>query len=207
MIEWRTKRDRDMLVDLALLTGVTVHNLSRQLSLTLDQQYQLGLSSCLFPTHITMKQAFSYDGPIEPVVAVFDQFCKLVPPMDIVYEGVACLSGDQGQTIVWLEIQPSKILLDCHQALLDMVEEALGVKPGPYDGEAFKYHSTLAQGFHPAHDLEVVQAAVKGLVQPFHAPVSHGVMLITPPHKPESIEHSVTYRMMRLTGETLHKMA
>lgn len=189
-----------MLIDIALLTGLTVHNLSRRLALMLDEKYGLGLDSSRFPSHITLKQAFSYHDDLETLARVFDTFCKLSPAPLVRYSGIEAVPGRNQTTIIWLDIVADDTLRNMHNLLLKLLSEHCGVVPGPLDGSRWRFHTTLAQAPIEKSLLPDILADARRFTNRLTSRSDAGVLLITPPGRPEQLEESVSYRIQRLTG-------
>ncbi len=189
-----------MLIDIALLTGIAIHNLSRELSLMLDRKYGLGLDSSRFPTHVTLKQAFSFDGNIKDLVQVFDAFCLMTPPPILRYSGIEAVPGRNDTTIIWLDIVPDETLWNMHKLLLELLARNCAVKPGDLDGDSWRFHTTLAQAVIDPYALPAIIADAKQFINQLNSQATSAVMLITPPGRPEVPEESVSYRIQRLSG-------
>lgn len=189
-----------MLIDIALLADSTIHNIGRTVSLELDRQFNIGLNTCRFPPHITLKQAFSYHGDIEPLTRLFDTFCCLATPPVIRYSGIELTPCVNEETSIWLSIAADHHLTGMQKMLLHLLNEQLGIQPGPLDGKKWRFHTTLAQSrLNPDQHTAIRELAARHTNQ-LNAPCTHAILLITPPHKPESIDESVSYRIRPLTG-------
>lgn len=189
-----------MLIAIALLADSTIHNISRTVSLELDRQFNTGLDTCRFPPHITLKQAFSYNGDMEPLTRLFDTFCCLAMPPVIRYSGIELAPGSDRQTSIWLSIAADHQLTGMHQLLLQLLSEQLGIRPGPLDGENWRFHTTLAQSRLTPDQHAAVRDLAARYTNQLNAPCTHAILMITPPHKPESIDESVSYRIRPLSG-------
>ncbi|MGI6076587.1 MAG: 2'-5' RNA ligase family protein [Fastidiosipilaceae bacterium] len=189
-----------MLINIALLTDIAVHNLTRRMSLEIDQKFNVGLDSCKFPPHITLKQAFSYGGDIKKIENIFDAFCRISAPTIIRYSGIEVLTAPNNRTIIWMNVVKDRALENMQELLLQLLADQCGIDPGPLDGEPWRFHTTLAQGeINPQH-IPAIKELTTEHVNQLNSPTTHAIMLITPPHKEESLEYSVSYRIKKLTG-------
>lgn len=189
-----------MLIDIALMPDIIVHNLARQVSMELDRHFDLGLLSCRFPPHITLKQVFSYQGELDQLQQTFDAFCRISAPTIIRYSGIESVQGQNGTTVIWLDIVPDRSLINMHELLVTMLNDHCGIEPGRLDGGDWRFHITLAQNqIDPALLPQIIKMASRYTNQ-INAPATRAVMMITPPHRKEDLDASITYRIQKLSG-------
>ncbi|HHX38006.1 MAG TPA: 2'-5' RNA ligase family protein [Clostridiaceae bacterium] len=189
-----------MLINIALLTDIAVHNLTRRISLEIDQKFDMGLDSCRFPPHITLKQAFSFNGDINKLATVFDAFCHISAPIIVRYSGIEAVTSPQNRTTIWLNVVRDRKLENMQELLLQLLADQCDISAGLLDGKNWRFHTTLAQGEIDLKDIYAIKELASRHVNQLNSPISHAIMLITPPHKEESLEHSVSYRIKKLTG-------
>lgn len=132
-----------MYIGVAILTDSKIHNIARNITFNLNKKYNTGIETALLPQHISLKQSFPYDGDINEMTEYIQEFCLNLKPFKISIEEVEInLFGDRN-IIGWLKVRESKELREIHRKLCIGLEEKFKIKPLGFDGEGWKFHSTL----------------------------------------------------------------
>jgi 2'-5' RNA ligase len=124
-----------VLIGFAALLPDHVHNAMRDAQLTLDRLF--GTATTIEP-HVTFKQPF--DGDIAAAAAFLDRVAATTAPFELVLDGYATF---EEEGVLFLDVTGGA---EHVLALQRRVIEDLPVAPGPYEGDGYHAHATLAAG-------------------------------------------------------------
>jgi 2'-5' RNA ligase len=118
----------------------------RKLAVEMDARYQIGLSGCLLPAHVSLKQPFQITDVLA-VESFFDEWVATIEPFDVSFTGLECPFIEQaGMGIVWLEVEETPQLRDLHNRLNFELAQRFAQTDAPFDGPQYRFHATVAYG-------------------------------------------------------------
>ncbi|MCH4886273.1 2'-5' RNA ligase family protein [Acidaminobacter sp. JC074] len=135
-----------MYICIALLTDDLIQNKSRKIVFDLSQKYDIDTMSSRLPQHISLKQSFEIDK-IDEIENYFDQLSKSMKPFSVVLNKIdLCLINNDSinKQILWYEIEESENLWTLHNKLNRELLDLFEIPMNGYDGDTFKFHSTIA---------------------------------------------------------------
>jgi 2'-5' RNA ligase len=145
-----------------LLTDWETQNFMRKLALELDTRYQIGLSGCLLPAHVSLKQPFQI-ADLHAVETFFDEWAATVEPFDVHFTGLRFPFIEQaGVGIVWLEVEETAQLRDLHNRLNAELARRFQHSEAPFDGSQYHFHATVALGRWPLTVHEKLEKEYEG---------------------------------------------
>lgn len=133
-----------MHIGIAILTDGKIHNIARDITFNLNKKYNTGIESALLPQHISLKQSFPYEGDVYKIEEYIERFCSNIKPFKIFVERVEINSLGKESILAWLKIRESNELKNIHMKLCKELKSEFGIEPLGFDGEQWKFHSTLA---------------------------------------------------------------
>lgn len=134
-----------MNIGIALLADRKVHNLARNITFDINNKYKTGNETALLPQHISLKQSFPYNDDINKIAVYIEGFCKTLKPFKVFIEKIEVNSfGGDNNVLAWLKVKECKELREIHVKLCNELKEKFGIIPIGFDGEKWKFHSTLA---------------------------------------------------------------
>lgn len=135
-----------MYICIAALTDSVTQNNARKIAFDLSTNYDIGTLSARLPLHISLKQSFKVKS-IEELEEYFDNFTCSLSPFYVKIEKTELLSmEDEFKTtqILWYKMVDSAELRNLHERLNSELYEHFGIQKQGFDGENWKFHSTIA---------------------------------------------------------------
>lgn len=114
-------------------------NWIRQYCKAINYDIGVNLQSFTLPQHISLKTSFltrDYLKIIDTIKKMFLDYKKTTLTID----NVELVPG-----VIWLSINETKKLRDMHNDILRCLKDSFAIDPSGYDGDGFKFHSTLFQ--------------------------------------------------------------
>lgn len=107
----------------------------------INKKYNVEETSFTLPQHVSLKTSFhsnDYDMVINYMK--YNIFNKLNTEIDIVVDGIEHING-----VIWLNIRENENLRTIHNTLNKGLQAKFNIPKIKFDGETFKFHSTLFQ--------------------------------------------------------------
>jgi len=150
-----------------LLTDWETQNFMRKLAVELDAQYQIGLSGCLLPAHVSLKQPFQITD-LQAVETFFDEWVASIEPFDVRFTSLGFHFIEQASVgIVWFDVEETAPLRGLHNRLNAELSQRFEHTEAPFDGPQYHFHATVALGrwpltFHEKLTREYEKRAISG---------------------------------------------
>jgi len=135
-----------MYICIAIITDNLVQNNSRKIAYNLSQKSRISTLASRLPQHISLKQSFRVDNIVE-IEEYFDSFVKLMNPFEVIMPKIdLCLmrNKEANTQILWYDVKESTELRELHDKLNRELSDKFSVEKQGYDGDTFKFHSTIA---------------------------------------------------------------
>lgn len=135
-----------MYICIAIITDNIIQNNSRKIAYNLSQRSRIGTLASRLPQHISLKQSFRVDNIVE-IEKYFDLFAKQMKSFEVTISKIdLCLmrSKNINTQILWYDVKESTELRELHDKLNRELSDKFSVEKQGYDGDTFKFHSTIA---------------------------------------------------------------
>ncbi len=134
---------------IALLLDDNAHNFIRELTVDIHRQFGLGYRAAAHWPHITLKQGFPISD-LPAIAAYFTEFAGDIPPLDVTFShiGIAVapdLDGNE-RGVLWLAADETPDLRNLHNRLNSELAARFEDTAAPFDGDSYRFHSTLFAG-------------------------------------------------------------
>ena len=123
----------------AILLPDEIHNAVRRWQLQIAQACGRNPALKQYP-HVTLKQPF-HAKELPPVEAYFDELVGSVQPMAIEMNGIGRFEDDE---VIFLDVSRPPELEVLRLEVLGELKRRFGVNPRDVEGEAYRFHATLA---------------------------------------------------------------
>lgn len=123
-----------------ILVSDEVHNYMSKLQLDILRQYGENPGIKASP-HITLKLGF-HVSRIEPFERYFDKLVDEIEPFEICIKDIGFF--DEG--IIFMDVEHNPQLERLRRRILDDLTLQHGIRPYPLEGDAYRFHATLAYG-------------------------------------------------------------
>lgn len=130
-----------MKATLALLTNRKIENRVNHLAWQIHRRWNTGLQPRCLPAHISLKQPFEIGEDLNALEGYLAKFSTDVAPFPI----------HLGEFYVWetvfgVQVQETYPLHDLHDRLNRELPARFGDISAPFDGDAYRFHLTIATG-------------------------------------------------------------
>ena len=135
-----------MYICIAIITDNLIQNQSRKIAYDLSQKSRISILSSRLPQHISLKQSFKVKN-VEEIEKYFDSITKTMQSFEINLAQVdLCLMKNftSNTQILWYEVMESSELRELHNKLNRDLSDKFGIEMQGFDGDIFKFHSTIA---------------------------------------------------------------
>lgn len=105
----------------------------------INEKYKVNEQSFTLPQHISLKTSFETDDYQEIIKELKGLFSES-PKMNLKVVNVEMVPG-----VIWLNIEEKIELRNYHNLILKFLKEKYNIDKIGFDGETFKFHSTLFQ--------------------------------------------------------------
>lgn len=123
-------------------------NTVREYCKKINTEYKVNEQSFTFPQHISLKQSFMTDKYNE-IINDLKSYFQNSNEMKINISSVGTIPG-----VIWLEISEDPILRKYHNDILKILKDNYQVDGIGFDGDNFKFHSTLFQNVDNKDTIE-----------------------------------------------------
>ncbi len=110
----------------------------RSITNKLNENYNLSTVAFSLPQHISLKISFECDDYVRVIDFTKSQFADLCA-FDVEINDVSKING----SLIWLDIGENEVLRKIHNLLNDSLLKEFGIPLKSFDGDEFKFHSTL----------------------------------------------------------------
>ncbi len=121
----------------AILDSKT-ENIIRNVANKLNENYGLSTVAFSLPQHISLKISFECDDYKKVIAFIKSHLCT-ISPFDVVIKDITKIDG----SLIWLDIGENEVLRKIHNLLNDSLLKEFGIPLKSFDGDEFKFHSTL----------------------------------------------------------------
>lgn len=111
----------------------------RNICRNINKDFNVSEQSFSLPQHISLKTSFNIENYIE-VIEYMKELLKDIKSINIKVIGISKING-----VIWLDIEENKQLREIHNTLNKKLWERFEVPEIKFDGQNFKFHSTLFQ--------------------------------------------------------------
>ncbi len=125
-------------------------NVIRNVANKLNENYCLSTVAFGLPQHISLKISFECYDYKKVIAFIKSQLCT-ISPFDVVIEDITKIDG----SLIWLDIGENEVLRKMHNLLNDSLLNEFSIPLKSFDGDDFKFHSTLFfdKKVNPHHQL------------------------------------------------------
>jgi 2'-5' RNA ligase len=110
------------------------------------------------PAHVSLKQPFVVND-FERFEEYFEEFARRIEPQQLRFDGFV-FWGDAEEGVVAAHVAENTRLRQLHSQLNAELEQAFGETRADYDGDAYRFHLTVAIGASRADLFSQLQAEV-----------------------------------------------
>lgn len=127
---------------IALSVDSLIHNIARKIAF---DAINLGLDneSLFMMPHISLKQSFPYNEPVEDLEAFFDDFFRNVEPFRIQTGCISLVKLSPENGLLWYEVVENQTLRALHNELNIKLKNQFGIEPAGFDGSTWHFHTTI----------------------------------------------------------------
>ena len=105
----------------------------------LNKDYNVSEQSFTLPQHVSLKQSFKTDD-YKNIIFDLKNYFKNMKQFELKISDIGNIPG-----VIWLEIEENEILRKLHNDILNLLKDKYNINKIGFDGETFKFHSTLFQ--------------------------------------------------------------
>lgn len=105
----------------------------------LNKDYNVSEQSFTLPQHVSLKQSFKTDD-YKNIIFDLKNYFKNMKQFELKISNIGNIPG-----VIWLEIEENEILRKFHNDILNLLKDKYNINKIGFDGETFKFHSTLFQ--------------------------------------------------------------
>ena len=105
----------------------------------LNKDYNVSEQSFTLPQHVSLKQSFKTDD-YKNIIFDLKNYFKNMKQFELKISDIGNIPG-----VIWLEIEENEILRKLHNDILNLLKDKYNINKIFFDGETFKFHSTLFQ--------------------------------------------------------------
>lgn len=105
----------------------------------LNKDYNVSEQSFTLPQHVSLKQSFKTDD-YKNIIFDLKNYFKNMKQFELKISDIGNIPG-----VIWLEIEENEILRKFHNDILNLLKDKYNINKIGFDGETFKFHSTLFQ--------------------------------------------------------------
>lgn len=120
----------------------------------INKNYNAGESAFTLPQHISLKQSFKTDE-YRSIIFDLKNYFKNIKQFELKISDIRNIPG-----VIWLEIEENEILRKFHNDILNLLKDKYNVDKVGFDGETFKFHSTL---FQDVDNKEIINNLYKAI--------------------------------------------
>lgn len=168
----------------------------------LSENYSIITVSSRLPQHISLKQSFKVKD-ISDVEHYFDEFAKKIKPFRIELQRVELrmMKNDiHTNQILWFEVKESQDLRNLHDRLNLELAELYGIEKQGFDGDSWKFHSTIAYGFNQEEIFQKYYESIKHMGERLFFNVEKIAMFYSPDEELIA-DNFITYKILSLNRE------
>ena len=135
----------------------------REICKEINKKYKLNENSFTLPQHISLKISFDakeYEDIIEYVKSILENQMKI----RVKIIGISKINNG----VIWLDAEENQELRKIHNLLNEKLKEKYDVSLASFDGEKFKFHSTLFQDKSICDEHEpLIKELIDKIIFPF----------------------------------------
>lgn len=105
----------------------------------LNKDYNVSEQSFTLPQHVSLKQSFKTDD-YKNIIFDLKNYFKNMKQFELKISDIGNIPG-----VICLEIEENEILRKLHNDILNLLKDKYNINKIGFDGETFKFHSTLFQ--------------------------------------------------------------
>lgn len=105
----------------------------------INQEHKVNEQSFTLPQHISLKTSFDTDN-YQEIINELKRLFSDSKKMNLKVQDVEMVPG-----VIWLNIEEKKALRNYHNVILKFLKEKYSIDKTGFDGDSFKFHSTLFQ--------------------------------------------------------------
>lgn len=105
----------------------------------INRKYNVNEQSFTLPQHISLKTSFNTEY-YQSIINDFKSIFKNNKKMNFRISDIEMVPG-----VIWLNIKPISELREYHNLILNHLKEKYNIEKTGFDGENFKFHSTMFQ--------------------------------------------------------------
>ena len=105
----------------------------------LNKDYNVSEQSFTLPQHVSLKQSFKTDD-YKNIIFDLKNYFKNMKQFELKISNIGNIPG-----VIWLGIEENEILRKFHNDILNLLKDKYNINKIGFDGETFKFHSTLFQ--------------------------------------------------------------
>ena len=105
----------------------------------LNKDYNVSEQSFTLPQHVYLKESFKTDD-YKNIIFDLKNYFKNMKQFELKISDIGNIPG-----VIWLEIEENEILRKLHNDILNLLKDKYNINKIGFDGETFKFHSTLFQ--------------------------------------------------------------
>lgn len=112
----------------------------REICKELNKKYKLNEQSFSLPQHISLKMSFETKNH-EDVIGYIKSFLDTQKKIRVKIIGISKINNG----VIWLDVEENPKLREIHNLLNEKLKERYDIPLANFDGESFRFHSTLFQ--------------------------------------------------------------
>jgi 2'-5' RNA ligase len=147
---------------LVLLSDYNIQNMVRRIVADLSVRERLPLYASTLPTHVSLKQPFTFED-FDRLDAYCEGLAGSLPPFEIRLDRFYLFEGD-GYGVLGLNVIETPQLRGLHSRLNAELAGIFQDTRAAFDGEEYRFHLTVEIA-RDAHSLEVLQRWYAGLAE------------------------------------------
>ena len=123
-----------------LVFGKSDEEYIRNICKRINEKYVLSEVSYTLPQHISLKTSFYFDN-YKKVINYLKSILASISSLSVTITGISKINNG----VIWFEIEETKELRNIHNLLNNELKNNYNIPLIKYDGENFKFHSTIFQ--------------------------------------------------------------
>ena len=129
---------------IVLLSSAAVQNYVRRIVFALNAQYKVGLFASLLPSHVSLKQPFTFES-MDVLETYFDNLAGRIAPFEIELNRFYSEEW-AGYGILGLNVVETPILRGLHNRINAELSQLFKDTRAPHDGSGYRFHLTIEAG-------------------------------------------------------------
>lgn len=128
----------------------------RETCCELNKKYLLSESVFTLPQHISLKSSFPADNYLE-IIKYIKSLFQGTKSIDVKITNITKINN----SLIWLDIFENAILRQMHNMLNSSLNEKYNVSLNGFDGDAFRFHTTLFQDEKISNEHDKLLISIK----------------------------------------------